>query len=411
MMEEKRRELFKGKPVFYMIVAVLCLVSLIEVFSASSRMTFGSDNYLRPVIAHSIHMIFGLGAMWVISIIPCKYFKAFPYILVPLAAIMLLMLFVRGLAHSGAQRWIDLGFFSLQPSEVAKIAVLMTVSSMLAKLDVNDELSQIRTFWRIMAITAFFCLLIMLENLSTALLLALVVFIMMCIGQISRKYLLYLAGGVAGAGVIMLAVMLLVPPAKVAELPLPDRFPTWQARVRDFLGAEENLTAQEYVHSIAREKPQETHANIAIATSGILGKGPGNSTERDFLQEASCDFIYAIIIEELGVVGSMMILLIYLWLTIKIGGVAKRCAQRFPKYLAMSIGLMICIQALVNMAVAVGLIPVTGQPLPLISTGGTSILFTCIYMGMILSISWSGSSDDGSEMLQQGQDVDITTLI
>ncbi|MCQ2110744.1 MAG: FtsW/RodA/SpoVE family cell cycle protein [Bacteroidaceae bacterium] len=410
-MEVPYRKLFKGKPLFWMIVVALCLISVVEVFSATSRMSFGGGNYMRPVTMHVIHLAIGLVGMVAVANIPYRFFKAGPVILLPLAAALLLYLFATGLGSNSASRWIDLGPISLQPSEIAKMAVIMTVALMLSKLDPEDDLSQLHTFMRIMMLTGGFCLFIMLENLSTAVLLATIVYLMMWFGQIKTRYLLSLMGGAVGFAVLMVGIMLMVPPEKVDSLPLPSRFTTWQARVLDFKGGEENLSAEMYVNTIAREKPQETHANIAIATSGIFGKGPGNSTERDFLQEASCDFIYAIIIEELGMAGGFVVMLLYLWLIFKIGGVAQRCVRKFPKYLVMGIACMLGMQAMINMAVAVGLMPVTGQPLPLISTGGTSILATCVYFGMIISISWSAVDEQPDTVTGEETDVDVTTLI
>lgn len=393
------RKLFKGKPLLWIIVATLCLISVVEVFSATSRLTFGgAQNYLRPVFGHVIHMILGLGVMYVVHLINYRYFKALPYLLLPVAAGTLLYLLVKSAATGVTGRWIEVSGFTLQPSELAKIGVITAVASMLSKMKEDDPDSQSRTFWRIMALTSFFCVLILPENLSTAILLALAVFCMMFVGRIRRKYILsLLATGIGCAG-LALAVMLLVPPQKIVESPLPSRFETWQARVLDFVdGSSRSMSEGEYVRIVARDKPQETHANIAIASSNIFGKGPGNSVERDFLQEASCDFIYAIIIEELGLFGALFVMGLYLWLLLKVGGIASQCGEhKFARYLAMGIALMIMFQALINMSVAVGLIPVTGQPLPLISTGGTSLLITGVYMGMLISISWSGVDNENT---------------
>lgn len=399
-MGDDNKILLKGKPIFWILIAALCLISVIEVFSATSRMTFGgSQNYLKPVIGHVIHLGIGLFCLYIVHRIPYRYFKIIPYVLLPLAAVALIYLLVKNHAAGGSgQRWIALPGFSLQPSELAKMGVLVAVSSILSRQDRSDEMSQLRTFIRILVLTSFFVLLIIPENLSTAVLLAGVVFLMMIVGRVRAKYMILLSAIGGGLIVLVLILMVKIPPARVDTMPLPERFKTWQARVLDFIDKSEELSAKAYVMQIARDKPQETHANIAIATSNIFGKGPGNSVERDFLQEASCDFIYAIIIEELGLLGAVVVMFIYLWILLKIGGVAASCGERkFPRYLAMGVGFMMMMQALVNMAVAVGLIPVTGQPLPLISTGGTSILVTCVYFGMLLSISWS-AVDQPSEI-------------
>lgn len=397
-MEKEEKVLFKGKPILWLFVGLLCLVSVIEVFSATSRMTFGGDqNYLMPVLRHVRHLVLGFVVMFVVHRLPFKYFKVVPYIVLPLAAMALVWLMVKSAITGVTERWIQLPGFSLQPSELAKMGIVVAVAAMLSKLDEDDELSQVRTFWHILLLSGVFILMIMPENLSTAILLAVVVFLMMIVGGIRTRYLLYLTGAGVGIGCAMLAVMLFVSPQKIEKSPLPSRFVTWQARVLDFVdGSDKNLTPQDYVRTVARDKPQETHANIAIASSHILGKGPGNSVERDFVQEASCDFIYAIIIEELGLVGALVVLFIYLWILLKSGGVAARCGTiKFPRYMAMGIAFLITLQAFVNMSVAVGLIPVTGQPLPLISTGGSSILSTFFYFGMLISISWS--AEDGQE--------------
>ncbi|MBO4498896.1 MAG: FtsW/RodA/SpoVE family cell cycle protein [Bacteroidaceae bacterium] len=395
-MDKEERTLFKGKPILWLFVGLLCLVSVIEVFSATSRMTFGGDqNYLMPVLKHVVHLVLGFVVLFLVHRIPYRFFKAIPYILLPVTAAALVCLMVKSAVTGVTDRWIQLPGFSIQPSELAKMGVIVAVAALLAKLDEEDELSQVRIFWRILLLSGSFILMIMPENLSTAVLLAIVVFLMMIVGGIRPRYLLYLTGTCVALGGAMLAVMLYVSPQKIEKSPLPSRFLTWQARVLDFVdGSDKNLTPQDYVRTIARDKPQETHANIAIASSHILGRGPGNSVERDFVQEASCDFIYAIIIEELGLLGALVVLFIYLWILLKSGGVAARCGSRkFPRYLAMGIAFLITLQAFVNMSVAVGLIPVTGQPLPLISTGGTSILITFFYFGMLISISWSGEEE------------------
>ena len=397
-MGDSGKIVFKGKPIFWIFVGILCLISIIEVFSATSRMTFGGEqNYLRPVAGHIVHLLVGLAVLYVVHKLHYRYFRIIPFVLLPLSFIALAYLMIKSYTTGVTDRWIALPGFSLQPSELAKMGIITAVASLLSKMDVDDDLSQLRTFWKILVMSAVFILMIMPENLSTAVLLALVVLLMMYVGQIRKKYLFSLIGAGAAAASVMLAIMVLVPPQKISDLHLPRRFVTWQARVLDFTDRSDSVDALEYVRTIARDKPQETHANIAIASSNIFGKGPGNSVERDFLQEASCDFIYAIIIEELGLVGAFGVLAVYLWMLLKTGGVAVQCgSHRYPRYLAMGIAFLITLQALVNMSVAVGLIPVTGQPLPLISTGGTSILATCVYFGILISISWSGIEDDGN---------------
>ena len=285
----------------------------------------------------------------------------------------------------------------------------MAVAYWLAKLKPDDELSQSNTFWKIIALTGLVCLLIVGENLSTAILLAGVIFVMMILGGIAWKRILTLTGVVLSVGVVALLFLLLVPPQTLRETGfIPKRATTWQARILDFResGQNDEMSAYEYAKLVAPEKPQETHANIAIASSNILGKGPGNSDERDYLQEASCDFIYAIIIEELGMAGGIAVMLVYIILLFRVGRIATRCKEKYPAYLAMGLGMLLGLQAFINMSVAVGLFPVTGQPLPLISKGGTSILMTSGCIGMLLGISNTLEREAAGEYMM-GKDADL----
>ena len=300
----QRRQLLNGDRTIWAMVFILCGISLIEVFSASSRLTFGKSSFLAPIISHTMHLGIGLAGMYVVHLLHYKWYRLFPVLLVPLSIILLGYLSIQSASSSGAERWINLGFFQLQPSELGKIGVIMAVAYWLSKLKPEDELSQSNTFWKILALTGLVDALIVGENLSTAVLLAGVIFVMMILGGIAWRRMLALSGVVVAAGIMAVVILLFVPAQTIRDSKIiPSRATTWQARLQDFFqpGSEGDPSAYEYAKLVAPEKPQETHANIAIATSNILGKGPGNSNERDYLQEASCDFIYAIIIEELGV--------------------------------------------------------------------------------------------------------------
>ena len=384
----KRRQLINGDRTIWTMVFILCAISLVEVFSASSRLTFGKSSFLTPIISHTMHLGIGLVGMWLVHLLHYKWYRLFPVFLVPISILLLGMLSVRSMGSSGAERWINLGFFQLQPSELGKIGVIMSVAYWLSKLKPEDELSQINTFWKILGLTGLVCALIVGENLSTAVLLAGVIFVMMILGGIAWRRMLALTGVVVGAGIVAVIVLLFVPAQTIRDSKIiPSRATTWQARLQDFSQTKNKPNAYEYAKLVAPEKPQETHANIAIATSNVLGKGPGNSHERDYLQEASCDFIYAIIIEELGVVGGVVVMLVYVILLFRVGRIATRCKEKYPAFLAMGLGMLLGLQAFINMSVAVGLFPVTGQPLPLISKGGTSVLMTSGCIGMLLGIS------------------------
>ncbi len=406
---KEHRQLLNGDRTIWAMVFILCGISLIEVFSASSRLTFGKSSFLTPIISHSIHLVIGLVGMYLVHLLHYKWYRLFPVLLVPLAIVLLGYLSMRSMGSSGAERWINLGFFQLQPSELGKIGVIMAVAYWLAKLKPDDELSQSNTFWKIIALTGLVCLLIVGENLSTAILLAGVIFVMMILGGIAWKRILTLTGVVLSVGVVALLFLLLVPPQTLRETGfIPKRATTWQARILDFResGQNDEMSAYEYAKLVAPEKPQETHANIAIASSNILGKGPGNSDERDYLQEASCDFIYAIIIEELGMAGGIAVMLVYIILLFRVGRIATRCKEKYPAYLAMGLGMLLGLQAFINMSVAVGLFPVTGQPLPLISKGGTSVLMTSGCIGMLLGISNTLEREAAGEYMM-GKDADL----
>ena len=402
-----RKQLLNGDRTIWAMVFILCGISLIEVFSASSRLTFGKSSFLAPIISHSIHLGIGLIGMYLVHLLHYKWYRLFPVLLVPLSIILLAYLSMLSSGTSGAERWIDMRFFQLQPSELAKIGVIMSVAYWLSKLKPDDELSQSNTFWKIMILTGLVCALIVGENLSTAILLAGVIYIMMILGGIAWKRILILTSIVLFVAVSGYLFLRYVPAQTLREMSfIPSRATTWQARLQDFSQTRNKPDAYEYANGLATEKPQETHANIAIATSNILGKGPGNSDERDYLQEASCDFIYAIIIEELGMVGGLFVLLVYIILLFRVGRIATRCKEKYPAFLAMGLGMLLGLQAFINMSVAVGLFPVTGQPLPLISKGGTSILMASGCIGMLLGISNTLDKEArGEDMIGEEADV------
>ena len=386
--KKERRQFLNGDRTIWAMVFILCGISLIEVFSASSRLTFGKSSFLTPIISHTVHLGIGLVGMYLVHLLHYKWYKLFPVLLVPLSVILLAYLSVQSHSSSGAERWINLGFFQLQPSELGKIGVIMAVAYWLSKLKQDDPLSQSNIFWKILLLTGLVCALIVGENLSTAVLLAGVIFVMMILGGIAWRRMLALTGVVAAVGIVAVVILLFVPTQTLRDSRIiPSRATTWQARLQDFSQTKNKPDAYEYAKVVAPEKPQETHANIAIATSNILGKGPGNSDERDYLQEASCDFIYAIIIEELGMAGGIVVMLVYIILLFRVGRIAMRSKEKYPAYLAMGLGMLLGLQAFINMSVAVGLFPVTGQPLPLISKGGTSVLMTSGCIGMLLGIS------------------------
>ena len=372
------KNLFKGDKVIWIIFLLLCLVSIIEVFSASSTLTYKSGDHWKPITNHLILLMVGTFVVWITHNIPCRLFKA-GIILLPISWVLLLI--VLGMsAINGASRWIDLGFIQFQPSEVAKMATIITVAFVLSKLQEENQASP-KAIKYILWITGITCALIVTENLSTAVLLAGSVFLMMFIGRVPLKQLTILLG--AGIAVLVLGFCTIkyVPDHAWDKVGL-HRMVTWKERLKDH-----NKTNVPPAKFDIDNDAQVAHANIAIATSNILGKGPGNSVQRDFLSQAFSDFIYAIIIEELGLIGGAFVALLYILLLMRIGKIARNCDKSYYTFLVMGIGILLVSQAMFNMLVAVGILPVTGQPLPLISKGGTSTLVNCAYIGIILSIS------------------------
>ena len=239
------------------------------------------------------------------------------------------------------------------------------------------------------------CLFILPENFSTAFMLFGICFLMMFIGQMPLKKLGMLAGVLILCLAFFVVALTTFPESVLKYVP---RALTWKGRIVEHLDSKkDNIEEENGTYVITDDNYQVTHAKIAIARGGLLGKLPGHSQQRDVLPQAFSDFIYAIIFEELGFVGGMFVLFLYIILLIRVGIIARRCEKDFPRFLVLGCGLLVVVQALANMAVAVNLIPVTGQPLPLISRGGTSTVLTCCYFGIILSISRFGANMGNSE--------------
>lgn len=374
------RNLFKGDKVVWIIYLLLCLISIIEVFSASSTLTYKSGDHWGPITTHMLLLMTGTVVVIIAHNIPTRWFKAFNALL-PLSWLMLIAVFIIGALTNGAKRWIDLGFFRFQPSEVAKMATIITVAYILSRLQEENGANK-RAFKYILWVTGITCALIFTENLSTALLLATTVLLLMFIGRVPFKQLGALVGITIGLLLICVTIIEKVPAKTWDDIGL-HRMTTWQSRLENHFSGEEIPAAKFDIDKDA----QIAHANIAIASSHVLGKGPGNSVQRDFLSQAFSDFIYAIIIEELGLIGGACVALLYILLLTRIAKIVRKCDNTYFSLMIIGFGTLIALQAMFNMLVAVGIIPVTGQPLPMISKGGTSTLINSAYIGLILAVS------------------------
>ena len=392
--------IFRGDKVVWVVFMVLLLISVVEVFSAASTLTYIKNRtYWWAIQDHGFNLLLGFVAAYIAHLIPYKYYKYIPQLLVPLSVGMLLWVLFKGTDVNEAARWIRIGPITIQPSEFAKVGVVTGTALILARLQTKDGASPNAIYW-VLGMTGIVCGLIAPENLSTAALLFGVVFFMMYVGRIPWRQLGILMGSLAAGIVLFLSVLIFVPKNTLENVGLK-RLTTWQGRIKRFGRSDEIPAAQFITSSDYRENYQESHATMAIASSNVIGRGPGNSVERDFLPQAYSDFIYAIIIEELGLAGGAFVVLLYIILLVRAAKIAQRCQSYFPAFLVMGCALMLVAQAMLNMMVAVGLFPVTGQPLPLISRGGTSTIINCGYIGMILGVSCftekNGQDDSLSE--------------
>lgn len=405
-MNKTLNNIFKGDKVIWMIFLLLCVISIVEVYSASSQLTYENGSYLKPVAKHIGLLIVGVGAMIVTMNIPCKYFKvALPFLLAG-SILLLVGVYFAGAVNDG-HRWISILGIKFQPSEIGKGTMVLATAQILSTMQTEHGADRL-AFKYVLTVWFMIVPLIFFENLSTAVLLSAVVYMMMIIGRVPVSQLGKLLGvALLGITLALSAIMLLgndkereaekegkaktelvaTTTEKEEEngiaSKLLHRMDTWKSRIDKFFDTKELTPKDIDLDADA----QRAHANIAIVSSGIKGKGPGNSEECDHLSQAYSDFIFAIIIEEMGILGAIFVASLYIVLLVRTGYIANRCENNFPAYLAMGLALMLVTQALFNMMVAVGLAPITGQPLPLISKGGTSSIINCIYLGAILSIS------------------------
>ena len=413
-MNKKIGNIFKGDKVIWMVFFFLCMISIVEVFSASSNLTYKSQNYIGPIAFHTVTIVIGALVAVVTLNIPCRYFKLMTPFLLIISGITLLWVLVGGESINGANRVISLpGGITFQPSEIAKGTMVLITAQILSAMQ-REEGADKKAFKYILWIVVPTAALIGIENLSTAALLLAVIFLMMFIGRVPMSQMVKLVGA---AGLVIVLFLTLV--LTLGSIGADDekntqtveavtanttdtkvikgggvfhRFVTWRNRIVKHLD-KKDVSPLEYDLD---KDAQVAHANIAIVSSNIIGKGPGQSVERDFLSQAFSDFIFAIVIEELGIVGAAFVVFLYIVLLYRTARIASRCENNFPAFFAMGLALLLVVQASFNMLVAVGIAPVTGQPLPLISKGGTSTIINCAYIGAILSVSRSAKKRAGN---------------
>ena len=365
----------KGDKTIWAVVSLLALFSFLPVYSSSSNLAYlyGDGNTLKFLLKHFAHLVLGFVILYGVHKVPYHYFKGLSVIALPIVLILLVVTITQGTTIEGANasRWIRIPFvgFTFQSSTLASVVLLTYVARYLARI--KDKTVTFKETLLPLWVPIFLVLaLILPANFSTAAIIFSMISILVFFGGYPIKYLLI----ILFASVFFLT--LFVVSAKAFPGLFPNRVDTWMSRIDNFTDGEE--TEADY---------QIDKAKIAIASGGVAGLGPGKSIQKNFLPQSSSDFIYAIIVEEFGLVGSLFLMFLYMLLLFRFVIVAHKAETVFGKLLVVGVGLPIVFVALINMAVAVEIFPVTGQTLPLISSGGSSIWMSCMAIGMVLSVS------------------------
>lgn len=363
---------FKGDRVIWGVIFALSMFSLLAVYSSTGTLAYKyqGGNTAYYILKHFTLLMVGLGIIYITHLIPYKYYSRLSQIFLYLSIFLLAITLIMGTSLNQATRWLTLPGLGLtiQTSDFAKLALIMYIARILSlRQNKIDDFNGIVVALIIPVVAV--CGLIMPANLSTAVILFATSFILMFIGRVKMRYLML----VAGIGVFIITLLV----ASIVFTGSQGRIGTWQNRIESFVNGD------------SEDNYQVEQSKIAIATGGFFGKGPGNSTQRNFLPHPYSDFIYAIIIEEYGFIGAVLVLILYLFLLYRAGVIVRKSNRTFAAFLAIGLTISLTFQAMINMGVAVHLFPVTGQTLPLVSMGGSSILFTGVALGIILSVSRS----------------------
>ncbi len=372
---------------YWMLFIALILAAIIALFSASSFFVFQEGNStLGPILSQMCYIAVGVGLAFLLQFVPSKWIRIFGYLgLIASFGLLLLTFTSLGVEVNGATRWIEIFGITFQPSELAKLTLIIVVSDLLSRIKTQDD--QRKYFGIAIGITLIICGIIFIGNLSTAVLLGGIVILLAILAGVHIKYW----GSLVGAMLVFLICgyffvnEVYVKQNRTMEGIL-GRAITWVSRVNDML-EESNTSDADF--RITDDNYQRSHAQIAIARGGKspLGVLPGNSIQRDVLPQAFADYIFAIIVEEWGIIGAIGLIFLYLSILFRACLKSSRYADFSAMLMVMGLALMITCQALISMMVSVGIGPVTGQPLPMISRGGTSALITSIYFGIIMSVS------------------------
>jgi cell division protein FtsW len=381
----------EGDRTIWALVAIFALFSFMPVYSASANLvSVVGGSTLGYLLKHVVLLIMGFAIIYAVHKIPYRYFSGGSVLLLPVVFFLLIYTLAQGTTIGGtyASRWISIPFIGVgfQTSTLAGLVLMVYTSRYLAK---NKDLKIVfkESLIELWLPVALILILILPANFSTTAIIFSMILILAFIGGYPIKYI----GYIIGAGILSLTLFILI--AKAFPDSMPNRVNTWGSRIENFSNSE------------GQESYQVEKAKIAIATGGTFGKGPGKSIQKNFLPQSSSDFIYAIIVEEYGLVGAVLIVFVYFLLLFRIFVTVKKASTIFGTLLVIGVGLPIIFQAVINMAVATNLFPVTGQTLPLISSGGTSIWMTCFALGMILSVS--SSKQETEETILDDNPLDI----
>ncbi|NCP20998.1 MAG: cell division protein FtsW [Flavobacteriales bacterium CG_4_9_14_0_2_um_filter_35_242] len=385
----------EGDRTIWALISLLAILSFLPVYSASSNLVYvvNKGTTLGYFLKHAVLLFIGFVIIYGVHKIPYKYFSAASVLLFPVIIVLLMVTLVQGQSIEGANasRWLRIPIIGVgfQTSTLAGVVLMMYVSRYLAKnkeIEISFRSSLIFLWLPVAMILA----LILPANLSTTALLFFMVLILVFLGGYPLKFL----GIIIIISAISFAVFVLA--AKAFPTMMPNRVDTWMSRIENHFDKTDKTA-----------NFQADKAKVAIATGQINGRGPGKSIQKNFLPQSSSDFIYAIIVEEYGLLGGLFVMFIFLGFLFRIIIVARKSESIFGSLLIIGVGFPIVFQAFTNMAVAVGLFPVTGQPLPILSTGGTSIWMTCLSIGIILSVSSQKELKEIKETNQSENTLDI----
>jgi len=376
---------------FWILFTILLVVAVIALFSAGSTLAYNAEHSaLSPILKQVFFLLLGVGMAYFVQLLPTWLVRLAGYVLLGISLLCMYIMLIPGnpfvVMINGAGRWFNLFGIQFQPSELAKLSLIITIADLLAR--VRTEQDAKRYFYITLALTVLTCFPIMTGNLSTAMLLAIIVFFMWVLARLPWRYILLTVGIVFA---LLLSGYLFVEKVYIEQGKTIEHGPfkramTWVKRIDD-MRLEHTQDAATF--ELNDDNYQRTIAKVAVARGGKspFGVLPGNSKERDYLPLAYADYIFAIIVEETGVIGAAFLMFLYLAILCRACYASAKYADYSAMLMVMGLALMLTVQALISMAVAVGIGPVTGQPLPLISKGGTSAIITSMYFGVMMCVA------------------------